>query len=60
MFSVLHDIVQRGLNVSAVPLASIASFAFLYLAICITDWAEEKILLKGQQLVKEMLKIIHI
>lgn len=60
IFHVLHDIVQRGLNVRAVPLASIPSFAFLCLAICIADWTEEKILLKGQQLVIEMIKIIHI
>lgn len=60
IFRALHDIVQRGLNVRAVPPASIPSFAFLCLAICISDWAEEKILLKGQQLAIEMIKFIHI
>lgn len=60
IFCALHDIVQRGLNVRAVPPASIPSFAFLCLAICISDWAEEKILLKGQQLVIEIIKFIHI
>lgn len=60
IFSALHDIVQRGLNVRAVPPASIPSFAFLCLAICISDWPEEKIHLKGQQLVIEIIKFIHI
>ncbi len=40
IFRVLHDNVHRELNVSSVPPASASSFAFLCLAICITDWTE--------------------
>lgn len=55
----IHDIVLRGLNVRAVPLASISLFAFLGLTFCICDWTGQKTLFKGQNLVKKSVKMIH-